>query len=123
VVVFSRSGANCVKSACSRRSRSLTVASWLGLDRGGVASWDTGATVSSVTVVSSEMGAGIDVVETSGDCWRANVNMVWNPDVKAANVRAFLISGRMMARYSGKVFSSTTWPSPAKQVSLCTMTG
>jgi len=123
VVVLSRSGDNCVKSACSCRSHSSTVASRLGPDGGGVGSRVADTNASSATVVSLETGAGIDRVLTIVDCQRANVNMVWNPDVKAASVRAFFISGQMAFRYYGKVSSSTAWPSPAKQLILCTIMG
>jgi len=43
-----------------------------------------------------------------GDRWRAAVSNVWNPEVNAAMVMAFLITGRIVPKYWEKQSSSTT---------------
>jgi len=123
VVVLSRSGANCVNSACNRRSRSSTVASRLGPGGGGVISF-VGIMIvpSSVWLSSVAMGVagGLFII---GDHWRAAVSNVWNPEVNAATIMAFFITGRIVSKYWEKQSSSTTWPSPTKQSIMCTITG
>jgi len=74
--VLSRSGANCVNSACNHRSRSSTVASQLGPGGGRVFSFIGGV----ITLLDSGVLLGvtgvIDGVFTMGDFWQAVINNV-----------------------------------------------
>jgi len=123
VVVLSRSGANCVNSACNRRSRSSTVASRLGPGGGGVFSFMGIMVVPSsvgLSSVATGVAGGLFII---GDRWRAAVSNIWNLEVNAAMIVAFFITVRIVSKYWEKQSSSTTSPSPAKQSIMCTITG
>jgi len=111
-----------VNSAWSRSSRSLTVASWLGPGGGRVFSFTGLGGVLSFAGLSSVVTVAAGKLLIIEDCWRAMMSNIWNPTSNAARVMAFLITGRMASTYWGKQSLSTTWPSPAKQSILFTMT-
>jgi len=123
VVVLSRSGVNFVNSACNRRSRSSTVASRLGPGGGGVFSFSSLGGGPSLVGSSSVVTGAAGKLLIIGDCWRAAMSSLWDPESNAGRVMAFLITGRIASIYWGKQSLSTTWPSPAKQSILCTITG
>jgi len=112
-----------MNSTCNRKSRSSTIASRLGPGGGGVFPFLGIMVVPSfvgLSSVTTRVAGGLFII---GDRWRATVGSVWNPEVNAVMVMAFFITGRIASKYWEKQSSSTTWPSPAKQSILCTITG
>jgi len=112
-----------VNSACNLRSRSSTVASRLGPGGGRVFSFLGLGGVPSLVGLSSVVTGAAGKLLIIGDHWRAVMSSIWNPESNPARVMAFLITGRIASIYWGKQSLSTTWPSPAKQSILCTITG